>query len=88
VTFDDQDGTPTLVVTACNTINVPFEIDGRRLTPDAQKMISTLMGCLADAGQQDSWARTFLAEPMTYELAGDQLTLSTANASIVLTKHA
>ena len=88
VMFDDHDGTPTLVVTACNAINVPVEIDGRRLTPRAQETIIGDMGCIADAGQHESWARTFLAEPMTYELAGDQLTLTTANASIVLTKHA
>ena len=89
VTFDDHNGTPTLVVmTPCNPVNVPVEIDGRRLNPRAQETIVGDMGCIADAGQQESWAEAFLAEPMTYELAGDQLTLSTANASIVLTKHA
>jgi heat shock protein HslJ len=88
VTFDDHDGTPTLVVmTPCNPVNVPVELDGRRLTSRAQEMIIGGMGCIDDAGQHEKWAEAFLAEPMTYELAGDQLTLSTATASIVLTKH-
>ena len=88
LTFDGQNGTPTLVVmTPCNPVSVPVEIDGRRLTPRAQEMIVGNMGCIDEASQHEGWARTFLAQPMTYELAGDQLTLSTANASIVLIEH-
>ena len=87
LTFDGQSGTATLVVmTPCNPVNVPVEIDGRRLIPRAQETIIGDMGCIDDAGQHEKWAEVFLAEPMTYELAGDQLTLSTANATIDLTR--
>lgn len=89
VTFSVLNQTPTLVVvTPCNTLNVPITIGADRLTPRADDIVSGAMGCTGPAGDQEAWARRLVSAPLSYSLEGGELRLHGPDQSLVLTRAA
>ncbi|WP_203757938.1 META domain-containing protein [Cellulomonas chitinilytica] len=88
VEVDARDGSATLAVaTPCNAIDVPVEVTGSTLVPDVENTTVGAKGCLGEASAQEAWTRALVAQPLTYELDGDTLTLSTPDAAVVLERR-
>lgn len=66
----------------CNTMVGRYTLVGGKLT--APQLASTMMACLGDLGDQDTWLGAFLASSPTYTLAGDTLTLTNGTDTVVL----
>jgi heat shock protein HslJ len=66
----------------CNTLDIQVSVSDDRITVTEQAM--TLMGCLDGRAGQDEWMTDFFNASPTWHLAGDQLTLATADTTIDL----
>jgi heat shock protein HslJ len=66
----------------CNTLDAHVSVSGDRISVTEQAM--TLMGCLDGRAEQDAWMTDFLNAGPTWHIAGDKLTLATANTTIDL----
>lgn len=66
----------------CNTMVGRYTLVGGKLT--APQLASTMMACLGDLGDQDTWLGAFLASSPTYTLTGDTLTLTNGTDTVVL----
>jgi heat shock protein HslJ len=87
LTFSVLNQTPTLVVvTPCNTLNVPITISTDQLTPHADDVVSGAKGCTGPAGDQEAWARRLMSSPLSYSLDRDELRLQGSDQSVVLTR--
>ncbi len=65
----------------CNTMVGRYTLVGGKLT--APQLASTMMACLGDLGDQDTWLGTFLGSSPTYTLTGDTLTLTNGTDTVV-----
>ncbi|GAA0995468.1 hypothetical protein GCM10009563_14440 [Subtercola frigoramans] len=87
LSFSYQNGSINAIVgTPCNAINVPVQISGDKITPDANSVIHGAKGCVNDAGQKEMWATTFFSTPMSVVSTDSVLTLSTSTASVVFSR--
>jgi hypothetical protein len=71
------------VGTPCNALSVPVTVEPTKLVPDKDHIATTLMACQGDAADQEHWVTQFVSQEMAYALAGTQLTLTTADSSVV-----
>jgi heat shock protein HslJ len=69
-------------LTGCNHLGGDGRIEGGRLLLGDLSM--TEMACDQDRMDQDTWFSTFLGARPTWTLAGDELTLATERAKVVL----
>lgn len=65
----------------CNTMVGRYTLVGGKLT--APQLASTMMACLGDLGDQDTWLGAFLGSSPTYTLDGDTLTLTNGTDTVV-----
>ncbi len=65
----------------CNTMVGRYTLVGGKLTAPA--LASTMMACLGDLGDQDTWLAAFLSSGPTYTLDGDTLTLTNGTDTVV-----
>lgn len=65
----------------CNTMVGRYTLVGGKLT--APQLASTMIACLGDLGDQDTWLGTFLGSSPTYTLTGDTLTLTNGTDTVV-----
>lgn len=79
----DHDAEGHLIWDACNTGRQPLEVDGGRLQLVGSGRYSDIF-CPEEMDEQDGWLGGFLASDPSWELQGDQLTLSTQEATLVL----
>jgi hypothetical protein len=67
MTIAMMNGTRTMVmVTPCNTLNVPVAVTNTTIIPEASAMIAGTMGCLGTSGDYEAWVHRFLNEPITW----------------------
>lgn len=65
----------------CNTMVGRYTLVGGKLTAPA--LASTMMACLGDLGDQDTWLAAFLSSGPTYTLDGDTLSLTNGTDTVV-----
>lgn len=68
----------------CNTLFGPVKADGGVLKPESGALSSTMMGCRRDSGERDAWLQEFLSGAPRWSLTGATLTLTGADAALVL----
>jgi heat shock protein HslJ len=71
-------------VAGCNMLGAPYDVDDGRLVVRGDGMSMTDMGCDPPRHAQDEWLARFLQASPSIELVGDELTLSTADATLHL----
>ncbi|MEN2738460.1 hypothetical protein ABCS02_11760 [Microbacterium sp. X-17] len=89
LTFSVLNYTPTLIiVTPCNTLNVPITISADHLTPHENDIVVGTKGCIGSAADHEAWARQLVSSPLSYSLQQDELHLHGSDQSILLTRNA
>lgn len=73
-----NDALTLLVGTPCNSLQAAVELTDKQLIADPKHVMTDLMACLDQRGQQGSWAMDFIGSPMTYDTTGNALTLTTS----------
>jgi heat shock protein HslJ len=66
----------------CNGFGAEYEVSGSEITFDA--IVSTMMYCEAVAGQESAVIGALSGNPVTFQLDGDTLTLTSADGTSVV----
>jgi heat shock protein HslJ len=66
----------------CNGFGAEYEVNGSEITFDA--IVSTMMYCEAVAGQESAVIGALSGNPVTFQLDGDTLTLTSADGASVV----
>lgn len=66
----------------CNSFGTEYEVNGNEITFDS--IVSTMMYCEAVANQESAVIGALSGNPVTFQLDGDTLTLSSADGASVV----
>jgi heat shock protein HslJ len=66
----------------CNSLGAPYSVEGDTLALEGAGMFMTEMGCDEARHEQDEWLSDFLMSDPSFELDGDELTLTSDEVTI------